>query len=117
MFIFLNYWLKNEIKRRERYDNDLKIINDLFGHHIGDELLIILPQTDISKTKNIIYTLEKKLDEIVFDLNKDIKVSCSFGLAQYKKNDTIDSLLKKADISMYFIKNEYKKRKNNSSKI
>jgi polar amino acid transport system substrate-binding protein len=138
---------ENELKRSERYENELsliffdindfKIINDKLGHHKGDEVLIkianiisqnirssdyfgrwggdefliILPQTNISKTKNIIETLENKLKDSDFNLDKNMKISCSFGLAEYEKNDTLDSLLRKADDSMYKIKNDYKSNK------
>ena len=138
---------ENELKRSERYENELsliffdindfKIINDRLGHHKGDEVLIkianiisqnirssdyfgrwggdefliVLPQTNISKTKNIIETLENKLKDSDFNLDKDMKISCSFGLAEYEKNDTLDSLLRKADDSMYKIKNDYKSNK------
>ena len=138
---------ENELKRSERYENELsliffdindfKIINDKLGHHKGDEVLIkianiisqnirssdyfgrwggdefliVLPQTNISKTKNIIETLENKLKDSDFNLDKNMKISCSFGLAEYEKNDTLDSLLRKADDSMYKIKNDYKSNK------
>ena len=138
---------ENELKRSERYENELsliffdindfKIINDKLGHHKGDEVLIkianiisqnirssdyfgrwggdefliVLPQTNISKTKNIIETLENKLKDSDFNLDKDMKISCSFGFAEYEKNDTLDSLLRKADDSMYKIKNDYKSNK------
>ena len=138
---------ENELKRSERYENELsliffdindfKIINDRLGHHKGDEVLIkianiisqnirssdyfgrwggdefliVLPQTNISKTKNIIETLENKLKDSDFNLDKNMKISCSFGLAEYEKNDTLDSLLRKADDSMYKIKNDYKSNK------
>ena len=136
---------ENELKRSERYNsnlsliffdlNDFKLINDLSGHHQGDdvlikiadvvsnnirstdyfgrwggdEFLIVLPHTDLLQTEKIIRTLENKISEINFNLKENLKVSCSFGLCQYAPKDTLDSLLKKADESMYTIKNEYKK--------
>ena len=183
VFIFLNYRLRNEIKKREeteiklsnlanndsltgiynrrkieelceaelkrseRYSNELsviffdvndfKIINDKLGHHKGDEVLIkiasvisqnirttdyfgrwggdefliVLPQTNLYKTEHLVKILENILTTINFDLKMNRKISCSFGLSQYEKNDTLDSFLKRADESMYVNKNNYRQSK------
>jgi len=56
----------------------------------------------------MILTLEKNINDLTFDVNSELKISCSFGISEYEKGDTLDSLLKKADKSMYTTKALYK---------
>ncbi len=73
--------------------------------------MIVLPQTNLSQSKNIISHLEKQLSQIEF--SKSIIVTCSFGIATCEEDDTLDSLLKKADESMYLEKTKLKKSRRN----
>ena len=63
------------------------------------------------KTEHLVKILENILTTINFDLKMNRKISCSFGLSQYEKNDTLDSFLKRADESMYVNKYNYRQSK------
>ena len=85
--------------------------SDSLGRWGGDEFLIILPETNIEQAKKIVTHLEEKVSNIIIDSNKELKISCSFGVAQYEKNDSFDSLMEKADKLMYISKTIYKDKK------
>ena len=85
--------------------------SDIFGRWGGEEFIIILPKTTSEKA----FILADNLKELICNHNFSIDstVTVSFGVTQYLKNDTKDSIVQRADEAMYFVK----KRGKNSVKI
>jgi len=111
-----------------------KDFNDKFGHLIGDEVLISMAQTvninlretdtfarwggeefvilfdntSVEIAKNVSLKLKDKIEENIHPVAG--KITASFGLTQYKENDTIKSMFKRCDDALYIAKKNGRNR-------
>lgn len=108
--------------------NGLKLINDAFGHGMGDgalkkmaeimtnsfrdediisrvggdEFVVLLPKTSEETAKKIVERIKQKCENNPLDY---IKISISFGVAtKVEEDEDIQKILKKAEDRMYFKK-------------
>lgn len=106
-----------------------KAINDNFGHSVGDlilvelaqllkqtvrssdivsrwggeEFVILCPKTDLAQTTIVAENIRQKIKTHVF--SHEIRLTVSFGLTSFQENDTLETIIFRADQALYNAKN------------
>lgn len=102
-----------------------KVVNDNYGHLVGDDVLKEISQIVMNNTRSfekiyryggeefIVLPLEVEIKEAMLLANKlrslienhtfssNLKLTVSLGVAQYKKDETGDDWIKRADFALY----------------
>ncbi len=76
--------------------------SDILARWGGDEFILIIENTTLQKSMKITEHLRQTIADTIF--KKVGHLTCSFGISAYKKDDTIDTLIQRADQAMYHAK-------------
>lgn len=75
---------------------------DKVGRLGGEEFLIILPEIDVAHAEQAMQALQQRINGFAFDRVQ--RKSASFGIAEYRPGESLDSLMERADQAMYCAK-------------
>ena len=79
---------------------------DIFARYGGDEFVVILPMTDLAKTREAAKRLCNALCSSAVEYNETrFNIRASFGVTSYRYDDTLEGMIKRADRSLYISKN------------
>ena len=72
--------------------------NDIFARWGGEEFVLML-DIDLNKGSEIVENLRKIIEEKKFDVVG--RLTCSFGVTEFKADDTLESITHRADKALY----------------
>ncbi len=81
---------------------------DVFARWGGEEFVMILPQTDIKATQELVENLRKLIENCHHQSAG--KVTASFGITQFLTTDTMKSVFKRCDKALYLAKENGRNR-------
>ncbi|MGB5444289.1 MAG: diguanylate cyclase [Psychromonas sp.] len=82
--------------------------NDCFARWGGEEFALILPETGIKPAAMIAEKLRHVIQHLDFENN--LFITCSFGVAEYSRNELINELFSRADKALYKAKQSGRNR-------
>lgn len=91
--------------------NETMSENGIIGRLGGEEFAIVLRGQTLSDAVKAAERLRLKFAEIrLATVTKAVKFTCSFGVSEWRNGESIDDLLKRADIALYNAKRKGRNR-------
>ena len=75
---------------------------DFLARYGGEEFVVIMPETGIADAMKVADKLREAIAAVKFNYQeREINITISCGAAQFKRNDTVESVFQRADQSLY----------------
>ena len=75
---------------------------DFVGRYGGEEFVILMPETDIDVAFNVLDKIRSAIAKTPFRFKENpVQITLSFGLADFKENDTVEIVFQRADKALY----------------
>ena len=88
-----------------------KIENAIFGRLGGEEFAMLLEGRNAHEAQVVAEALRALMVSLGFSSSKgEVKITCSFGVAEFAPGDAVDDMLKRADIALYEAKTSGRNR-------
>ena len=77
-------------------------VSDFVARYGGEEFVIMMPETSLQDATKAADKVRKAIDECAFHFKaKPVSITASFGVAQIREDDSIDTLFERADKALY----------------
>ncbi|TNF36295.1 MAG: GGDEF domain-containing protein, partial [Gammaproteobacteria bacterium] len=78
---------------------ETKRASDIFSRYGGEEFVMLAHIIDMEDARSCAERLRQRIEQHHFD--KVEKLTCSFGITEYRKDDNSHAILKRADEALY----------------
>ena len=84
---------------------------DVPARYGGEEFILVMPFTDLDTAVEVSERIRRKIKENRVSLeDKELSVTCSFGVAQYVSGESLEKFVGRADAALYQAKKEGRDR-------
>jgi diguanylate cyclase (GGDEF)-like protein len=74
---------------------------DAIASRLGGEEFCLLVRGDLTDSVEIAEDLRQSIRSLRFGRDRRIVITCSFGVAEWEPDDTVDQVLRRADVALY----------------
>ena len=84
---------------------------DVFARFGGEEFLLLLPETDLRGARGLAERVRMGASRLATEgLPADFRITVSAGVAQFRADESVEALLKRADVALYRAKESGRNR-------